>query len=159
MAASGRMRVFLRPLGGRLATRRVQNHVQFVRVFSSAGKKKFKLPISLMGLWWMTIWGVPLVAVVGYYQVPTRLRQIDVRYKDGERDGEKLDETKDVIRPPREKVPLTKSEELNSEKPWETYGVSKTRYREMQRKNDVNMHKIQQIIKNTSKKGPSAWNE
>eukprot|EP00954_Amorphochlora_amoebiformis_P023979 1363283-Amorphochlora_amoeboformis.AAC.1 len=113
MAASGRMRVFLRPLGGRLATRRVQNHVQFVRVFSSAGKKKFKLPISLMGLWWMTIWGVPLVAVVGYCtafftfvmlvedQVPTRLRQIDVRYKDGERDGEKLDETKDVIRPPR----------------------------------------------------------
>eukprot|EP00471_Norrisiella_sphaerica_P003581 CAMPEP_0184486782 /NCGR_PEP_ID=MMETSP0113_2-20130426/8618_1 /TAXON_ID=91329 /ORGANISM="Norrisiella sphaerica, Strain BC52" /LENGTH=106 /DNA_ID=CAMNT_0026868825 /DNA_START=221 /DNA_END=541 /DNA_ORIENTATION=+ len=104
--------------------------------------------------------GIPMVAVVGYFQVPTRLNEKAQRYKnENERNAPLPDETKETVRGREGKVSLTKMEEPDGEKPWETYGVSKTRFREIQRKNDVNINKIHEIIKNTSKKGPQAWRD
>mmetsp|Transcript_30933 Transcript_30933/g.49749 ORF Transcript_30933/g.49749 Transcript_30933/m.49749 type:complete len:106 (+) Transcript_30933:386-703(+) len=104
--------------------------------------------------------GVPMIAVVGYFQVPTRLRDVDTRYKNPSDRNEPIpDETRQAVKMKGDKVAMTEMEDPDEEKPWQTYGVSKTRYREMQQKNDANIAKIHQIIRNTSKKGPKAWNE
>merc|ERR1712146_474697 len=104
--------------------------------------------------------GVPMIAVLAYFQVPTRLYDVDNRYKNPSAQNEAIpDETQEAVKMKSEKVAMTEMEDPDEEKPWQTYGVSKTRYREMQRKNDANIAKIHQIIRNTSKKGPKAWNE
>eukprot|EP00468_Gymnochlora_sp_CCMP2014_P008481 CAMPEP_0167745070 /NCGR_PEP_ID=MMETSP0110_2-20121227/2945_1 /TAXON_ID=629695 /ORGANISM="Gymnochlora sp., Strain CCMP2014" /LENGTH=98 /DNA_ID=CAMNT_0007629667 /DNA_START=169 /DNA_END=462 /DNA_ORIENTATION=- len=96
---------------------------------------------------------LPGIVCVAYFQVPTKLFDVDDRYPEEKKN------TKPISSRPRrmEKAPLLESEEPDAERPWETYGISEKRYRNIQKKNDANMSKIHSIIKKVSKEGPSAW--
>uniref|UniRef100_A0A7S4DXC0 Transmembrane protein n=1 Tax=Lotharella globosa TaxID=91324 RepID=A0A7S4DXC0_9EUKA len=136
---------------------------RLVRFLStSAPKKKFKLPMSLMGLWWFGIWGVPVLGIVGYAGWGSRFTKKDTRYKSEEDQNAPVPDERMEPTPSREKVGLMKNENEDldlAEEPWKQVGTTKSRYREMQRKNDVNIAKIHAIIKRNKEKGPSAWND